>query len=416
MPRSGRGQAIYFRGEAGIGKTRLLEEFQAAGQRAGFACHAGLVLDFGMGTGKDAIRSLVRSVLGLSSTSDRDAVITAAEDAIQDGLVSAERRVYLNDLLDLPQPTELKTLYGAMDNPARNRGKRSTVADLVVKASGRQPRLLMIEDLHWADRVTLDHLMTLTAAVAESPALLVMTSRTEGDPLDHGWRAAIAGLPLTTMDLGPLRMSEAEVLAHGYLDTLGEVVQRCIARAEGNPLFLDQLLRHAEESVDSGLPASIQGLVQARLDRLAPVDKQALQAASVLGQRFTPETLGALLDQPDYDCMELVRHFLIRPQEDSFLFAHALVQQGVYESLLKSRRRELHGRAADWFRSRDLTLYAEHLDRAEDPAAAPAYLDAARAQAAEYRAERALRLVERGLASARDRADLYALTRLQGEI
>ena len=111
---------------------------------------------------------------------------------------------------------------------------------------------------------------------------------------------SVAGTPLTTIDLGPLRLSEAEVLASAYRDTLGDLAQRCIERAAGNPLFLDQLLRHAEESVDSGVPGSIQSLIQARLDRLAPSDKQALQAASVLGQRFAPEALGALLDQPGH--------------------------------------------------------------------------------------------------------------------
>lgn len=413
--RSGRGQAIYLRGEAGIGKTRLLEEFQLAAGRSGFACHGGLVLDFGMGTGKDAIRSIVRSIFGLSGTSDRAAAEAAAEHAVMDGLISPEHRVYLNDLLDLPQPVELRALYGAMENPARNRGKRATVAELIGRASGRQPRVLTIEDLHWADRVTLDHLVTITETVAENPAILVMTSRIEGDQLDGGWRSSVTGFPLTTMDLGPLRLSEAAVLARGYVDTLGDVVQRCIERAEGNPLFLDQLLRHAEESVDSAVPASIQGLVQARLDRLAPLDKQALQAASVLGQRFSAEALGALLGEPNYDCEPLVRHFLIRPQEENFLFAHALIQEGVYDSLLKTRRRELHRRAADWFRNLDPTLYAEHLDRADDPAAASAYLAAARAQAAEYRSERSRSLVERGLILAKDRADIYALTQFQGE-
>ena len=73
------------------------------------------------------------------------------QKAIEDGLLSTERRVYLNDLLDLPQSTELRTLYDAMDNAARNAGKRATVAELVTRASGRRPRLLAIEDLHWAD-------------------------------------------------------------------------------------------------------------------------------------------------------------------------------------------------------------------------------------------------------------------------
>ena len=87
------------------------------------------------------------------------------------------------------------------------------------------------------------------------------------------------------------------------------------------------------------------------LDRLALPDKQALQAASVLGQRFTAEALAALLDQPGWNCADLVRHLLVRPQGDHFLFAHALIQEGVYDTLLRSRRRELHRRAADWFRA-----------------------------------------------------------------
>ena len=369
-----------------------------------------------MGSGQDAIRSLVRSLLGLSGESSRDEIAAAAEKALDDGMLPDERRVYLNDLLDLPQPTELRTLYDAMDNAARNRGKRATVAELVTQASGDRPRLLAIEDLHWADQVTLDHLANLADTVARCPALLVMTSRIERDPLREDWRPTDAGQPIVTIDLGPLQPSEANRLAEAYFDALGELAQRCIERAAGNPLFLEQLLRHAEESAEGGVPGSIRSLVQARLDRLALPDRQALQAASVLGQRFTAESLMALLERPGWNCADLVRHRLVRPQGDHFLFAHALIQEGVYDTLLRSRRRELHRRAADWFRSRDLMLCAQHLDRADDDGAPRAYLEAARAQAAEYRSERALRLVERGLALARERADVSALSLFRGEI
>jgi class 3 adenylate cyclase/tetratricopeptide (TPR) repeat protein len=411
-----RGRAIYIRGEAGIGKTRLLEQFQAKAEGENFACHSGLVLDFGMGSGQDAIRSLVRSLLGLTGQSSHEEIEVAAEKALEDGMLPDERRVYLNDLLDVPQSTELRTLYDAMDNPARNRGKRATVAELVTRASGRRPRLLAIEDLHWADQMTLDHLANLAETVAGCPALLVMTSRLERDPLHEAWGPTIAGQPIVTIDLGPLQPSEANGLAEAYFDALGDLAQRCVERAEGNPLFLEQLLRHAEESAEGSVPGSIRSLVQARLDRLALPDKRALQAASVLGQRFTAEALAALLDQPGWNCADLVRHLLVRPQGDYFLFAHALIQEGVYDTLLRSRRREFHRRAADWFRNRDLTLCAQHLDRGDDDGAPRAYLEAARAQAAEYRTERALRLVERGVALARKRADLSALHLLQGEI
>src|SRR4051794_6637854 len=82
----------------------------------------------------------------------------------------------------------LRALYDAMDNASRNQGKRATVARLVERASVRKPRLLVVEDVHWADRLTLAHLAQLAATVAGCPALLVMTTRSEGDPLDQAWR------------------------------------------------------------------------------------------------------------------------------------------------------------------------------------------------------------------------------------
>ena len=334
----GHGQAVYVRGEAGIGKTRLVEEFQQAARRGGFVCHTGLVLDFGAGTGQDAIRSLVRSLLGLEfgGLSDRAAVQAAAESAVAEGLVAAERRVYLNDLLDLPQPVELRALYDAMDSSTRARGARETVAELVVRVSAERPLLLVIEDVHWADRPTLDHLAMLTETAAEHPAVLVMTSRVEGDPLDDAWRSRTGHSPLVTIDLGPLRPQEAKILAGAYFMAHAELARRCVERAAGNPLFLEQLLRHAEESAESGVPGSVQSLVQARMDRLDLPDKLALQAASVLGQRFDLDMLGALLEQPGYDAGGLVRHRLVRPHGGgTLLFAHVLIRDSVYDLLLK---------------------------------------------------------------------------------
>ena len=123
-----------------------------------------------------------------------------------------------------------------------------------------------------------------------------------------------------------------------------------------------------------------------------------------------------MVELPDYDCAGLAQRFLVRPVGDGFLFAHALIRDAVYDSLLRVRRRSFHRRAAEWFEERDLILRAEHLDRAEDPAAPRAYLEAARAQAADYRYERARELTERGLALVADPDDRFALTCLHGEI
>jgi tetratricopeptide (TPR) repeat protein len=144
-----------------------------------------------------------------------------------------------------------------------------------------------------------------------------------------------------------------------------------------------------------------------------------VQAASVLGQRFVKLALAHLLERADYVPDRLVSRLLVRPQQasgDVFLFTHVLIRDAIYDTLLRSRRRELHRRAAEWYADRDPVLHAEHLDRAEDPEAARAYLAAARSQAAEYRQEAALQLVERGLVVATDRTDRFALTCLQGEI
>ena len=208
--------------------------------------------------------------------------------------------VFLNDLLGLPQPRELRALYDAMDNATRNQGKRRTVRLLVERASRAEPRLIVIEDFHWADDVTTACLAELAVAAATCPMLLVLTSRVEGDVRRQAWRAQCTGAPVTTIDLGPLAAEDARSMARSYLAVDEGLFERCVERAAGNPLFLDQLLRHATESADARVPGSIQSLVQARLDRLDPLDRAALQAASVLGQRFQCDPLRYLLQRPDY--------------------------------------------------------------------------------------------------------------------
>jgi class 3 adenylate cyclase/tetratricopeptide (TPR) repeat protein len=413
---SGGGQAIYMRGEAGIGKTRLVEELQRAAIAAGFACHTGVVLDFGTGTGQDAIPALVRGLLGLDVASGDEVARAAAAAALDEGLVAADDAVFLNELLQLPQPTSLRPLFEAMDNATRNQGKRRALIRLLERASAVRPRLLIVEDVHWADRLTLTYLAELTITVTQLPALLVMTSRIDGDPIDWEWRARAEGIPLITVDLGPLPPEEARALAAVLADEVTAFTEQCVERAAGNPLFLEQLLRHAEESVTTRVPDSVQSLVQSRVDQLETSDKTALQAASILGQRFGRDQLSFLLARPDYVPDRLVSRNLIRPQGEVFLFAHALVRDAVYDTLLKSRRRDLHRRAAEWFAERNLVLRAEHLDRADDAGAVSAYLVAAQLQVADYRYELALRLVERGLELAVERADRFVLTCLQGDV
>jgi tetratricopeptide (TPR) repeat protein len=243
-----------------------------------------------------------------------------------------------------------------------------------------------------------------------------MTSRVEGDPLDAAWRASCRSTPLATIDLGPLRGDEALSLAGGFIDATHSVALACIERAGGNPLFLEQLLRNAEEGSMDAVPASIQSLVLARMDRLAQRDRQAFQAAAVIGQRFDLALLRHLVEIPDYVCDGLIGNALVLPEGDDFLFAHALIQEGAYSSLLRSRRRELHRQAAEWFAEQDVTLHAQHLDRAEDARAAKAYLKAAITQRAAFHVDAALRLADRGLEVAQADDDRHALICIKGEL
>jgi tetratricopeptide (TPR) repeat protein len=272
-----------------------------------------------------------------------------------------------------------------------------------------------VEDVHWADKLTLDYLAALTRAVGSLSALLALTSRVEGDPLDRAWRGSVQGSPLVTIDLGPLGTKDALALAGGFPSTSQAFAQRCVERAGGNPLFLDQLLRTAGEREDH-LPASLHSLVLARMDRLPERDRAALRAASVIGQRFPLALVRQLAQLPDYSCDVLAARFLVRPEGDEFLFAHALIRDGVYASLTRARRAELHRAAADWYGERDPALRAEHLDRAEAREAARAYLAAALAQAAALQPERALALADRGAALATDPADVVALHMLRGSL
>ncbi len=413
---TGQGRTVLLRGEAGIGKTRLAAEIAAEARAAGFAVHGARVLDFGTATGRDPARVLVRALLGLDGLSDEAQRLAAAEAALSSEGSDADRRPFLRDLLDLPQPMAERAIYDAMDNATRNRGKQQTLVALIRAAAARNPLLIAVEDIHWADPATLAHLAAIAVAIRTAPVVLLMTTRIEGDPANDAWRATVRSNPPVTIDLGPLDRDEALSLASGFLDATNRIALACVERADGNPLFLEQLLRHTEASEEASVPASIQSLVLDRIDRLPGPDRQALLAASAIGQQFDLELLRHLLGDPAYDAAALVAQQLVRPEENGYLFVHALVRDGVYGALLTPRRRELHRRAADWFAARDLMLAAQHLDRAEDPGAPAAYLAAARHQAAGYHNERALALVERGLAIAGDSGDRHALACRRGDL
>jgi tetratricopeptide (TPR) repeat protein len=412
---TGHGQTVYVRGEAGIGKSRLVEEITIIAQECGLQSHKALVLDFGAGKGQEAVPALIRSLLGITAGSGKEQREAALKQAENNGIADPGQRVYLNDLLDLTQSLELRTLYDAMNAEVRSTGKQAAMSSVLTKLAARQRLLIVIEDLHWADEITLEYLASLSSVTAECPLLMIMTSRAEGDPIDATWRARAADSPVLTWDLGPLRKEESVSLVAGFIDASDDIAKRCIERAAGNPLFLEQLLLNVATGSTESVPDSIKSLVLTRVDQLPEEDKQALQAAAVLGQRFDLEGLRFLIDNSDYEGRELVEHHLVRPEGSLYLFAHALIQEGAYASLLKRHRLQLHRRAADWFAGQDPVLFAEHLDHAADDKAAQAYLQAAQQQSDQYHPKRALQLVRRGLEIAAD-VDRFSLKCVEGEL
>jgi class 3 adenylate cyclase/tetratricopeptide (TPR) repeat protein len=413
---SGTGQSVYLRGDAGIGKSRLVEEAHAIARQHDFTVVDVRCLDFGAAKGRDPVAALARGLLGIAPGSDKTARRAAVEVAEAAGIVARRERAFVYELLDLPQPPETRAMYGAMEHQPRAHGREVALASLLAAVARKSPLLVTIEDLQWADATALAHLAALVRTVATCPAVLVMTSRIEGDPLDAAWRGRVAGTPLTTFDLAPLRPDEALALAGEYVESINRFAKACIERAAGNPLFLEQLLLSTQDSERDAVPGSIQSLVQARLDRLGADERRAITAAAVLGQRFEPEAVGFLIDDPAYDCQGLAHQFLVRPEGEQLGFVHALVRDVAYASLLNATRRALHRKAAAWYAARDAGLHAEHLDRAGEPAAVEAYLGAARGLAAQYRYEQAQRLAARGLELAALEGDVFALASLCGEI
>lgn len=412
---SGRGHTVMVRGEPGIGKTRLIEEFMAMAEERGFSIHHGLVLDFGTARGQDALGTLVRSLLSVPASADAGECASAAAVAVAGGLVDPANSVFLNDLLDLPQSLEQQSQLDAMEMEKRDEGRRATIARLVESSAANRPLNIYIEDIHWADDFTLSCIVRLASSITRFPALLIMTSRLEGSSTKQGWSVALLRSPMTTMELHSLLPDEALTLAKHLVSSDHGGIDAMAARSEGNPLFLEQLLRNASEGKEDNLPGTLHGLVLARMDRLAPKDREALQAASVIGQNFRLDALRAVMEKANYEASALIEHKLVRYQGSGLLFDHALIRDAVYTSLLSKRRRELHARAARFFESRDQVLHAEHLERAGNAQAASAYLSAAEAEAGAYRTERAHRLAERGLVIAQDQDLRFQIQCRKGE-
>lgn len=409
MRARGRGAAFLVRGDPGVGKSLFGESMLAAAAARECACHSASVLDFGAARGRDAASVLARSLLGLAVTSGADACRAALDSARATGRVRDGDEPFVADLVGLPQAPGSR--YDAMDPAARARGRIGALAALAAGAAADRPVAILVEDLHWAERPVLEAVAAIAGRAHEHAIVLMATTRREGDPATGRWPADLAG----TIELAPLATDEALEVARSYLEARPELARRCVERAQGNPLFLTQLLQSGADG--EAIPGTIRNVVQARLDRLPAPEKAALQAASVAGQRFDPALVAHLTGAPASLAQARARD-LVRDAGagGELAFTHALIRDSAYASLLHSARRDLHRRAAAWYAERDPALHAAHLDRAEDPGAADAYLRAARAAAQAWHHESALALARRGSELPAPPATRYALAAFEGEV
>ncbi|MGI9520856.1 MAG: adenylate/guanylate cyclase domain-containing protein [Hyphomicrobiaceae bacterium] len=395
--KGGRGRVIVLRGEPGIGKSRLLTELGRLPEADGFRHLRSNVLDFGAPAERVALHGLVRQFMGLNPDADELSRANSVENALRGNWIKAAHLPHLNTLLDLPLSVDQAQTYAAMDGPDRAKGRRALMCDLMKAAVEQGPVMVEIEDAHWAEIQDLADLGHLAASICNQQSVVVITTRRAEDPLDAEWKLLLDKTPLVTLDLEPLSLRDARRFAEAQRAIDPALMETCIQRSGGNPLFLQQLLRNVDRLAAGDLPDSIHGIVQARLDGLAEDDRNILQAAAVLGQRFVLAAVRYILKEPVACAEELQREALIFEAGDELKFAHALIRDGAYETILKSRRTSLHLRAAEWYADHDIVLYAQHLDRASAPEAAAAYLAAATQYIDASNHDRALPLLERAM-------------------
>ncbi|WP_211443051.1 helix-turn-helix domain-containing protein [Collimonas humicola] len=384
------GHVVYVRGMAGVGKTSLVMAFSEIARQSGFSCHQGEVMDFGMESSYAPLRQLVRSLLGLPAAAAGVAQDAVLQAALARWKLPAEANIFLQVLAGAMPCRQDAAVYAAMSNEARIQGSLRAMQLLLVRLALQQPLLICLEDLHWGDAHLFAALGSLLALTDDAPILWVLTSRIEGDPLESALRPRFSN-PLSLLDVAPMRAREAALLAEQFADVDPGYRAHCVEQAQGNPLYLTQLLSNPAGTV----PESLKHLIQARLDRLEPEHRRALSMASVIGNRFELSALRAALEQADYQPAHTACQNLIKEVEPGcYMFVHDLVMHCIYDAMPLALRNSYHRRVADPLRQSDPTLYAKHLVRAQDPAAFEALLNAARDKLRSYQYDDAMELAQ----------------------
>ena len=383
----GRGAVVSVSGEPGVGKSRLTAEVKRRAQDRGALWLTTRCLSYGAGIAYWPVAELFRRVAGVAPEDRPEVALARLEEATTE-LGGDAVLPYFARMLGLAAP-----VVDELEPEAYRRGLHDAVMAAVTQMSGKQPIVLVVEDLHWADASTVALSTDLARLCHSIPLVIYLTARTEAvgalleiaSGADEPLRHAIQLDPLDADAVGPL----LEGFLGAPLD--GRAVELVADRAGGNPFFARELLRSLQDASDlvpaggkwilaegfdtARVPATVEGVISARIDVLPRPASTTLQISSVVGRRVRVQLLHAVDDAPDVDANleELLRAEFLDPgsRSDELAYHHALVQDVAYSRLLRRRRRELHLKVAEeaerLYGARDDTidLLARHLHLAE---------------------------------------------------
>jgi class 3 adenylate cyclase/tetratricopeptide (TPR) repeat protein/transcriptional regulator with XRE-family HTH domain len=364
---AGQGQVVGVVGEPGIGKSRLVYEFRRSLGHRQVSYLEGRCLSYGGSVPYLPIVDVVRANCGIVEADAPGVVAERVRFGLQEvGLDADGHAPYVLHLLGLGEGASGLRQLSAEAIKART---FETLRAWSLHGSRRRPLIIAIEDLHWIDRTSEEYLASLAESVAGAPVLLLCTWRPGYRP---PWSEHSYVTQLALRRLGP-RDSLSVVRSVLGADRVPEALARVILqRGEGNPFFLEELARAAleygEGAADRFVPATIQGVLMARMDRLPEMPRRVLQTASVLGREVPlrllemvcPEPAGLAEQLQELQSLEFV--YEQAGPERGFVFKHALTQDVAYETLLEGRRRALHAAAGRALES----LYAERLEEVYD--------------------------------------------------
>jgi class 3 adenylate cyclase len=334
-------------GPAGIGKSRLAEDFGAS--LVGEAkVVAGRCLSYGEGLTFWPLRAIVEGLVG------------SADDESSEQAQARIARL-LED--DDDTATIVERVAGALGQSEAAAYPAETfwaVRKLLEAAAREQPLVILFEDIHWAEPTFLELIEHLAGKTEGVPILIVAAARTDLFDVRPDFGGAVPAA--TKLELHPLGAEESRTLIEQLVGDAGATADlpgRVFAAAQGNPLFVEELVRMLLEERHAEVPPTIHALLAARLDRLEPAERAVVEAAAVVGRSFSGGAVLELVGGDDRAELErqlgaLAAKQLIEPDggrfagEPTFSFNHILVRDVAYQGILKGQRSELHASFAAW--------------------------------------------------------------------